>query len=433
MEPGGLKFSVVTIFPEMFESVLATSLLGRARSEGLLEVEFVNPRDFARDRHRSVDDSPYGGGPGMVMKVEPLVAAIESIGGATHRVLLSPGGTPLRQRRVEELARLEHIVLVCGRYEGIDERVVELAIDELISVGDYVLTGGELGAMTIIDAVARHIPGVLGDASSAEDESFADNLLEYPHYTRPAEFRGLGVPEVLSSGHHAQIDTWRRSQSLERTSSRRPDLMARRWSAGVDAEVASHTYAILLHHPVYDRNRKVVTTSVTNLDIHDLARSAATFGLAGVFLVSPVAAQREKVQTIVDRWREDISQRDADHRAQALGLVEVSASLDEALQSIAARERTGPQLVATAARYVSGAIRVGVGELRAALAGRPELPTALLFGTGWGLADEVLARADFLLTPISAASDFNHLSVRSAAAVVLDRLFGRERSLFNSA
>lgn len=226
-----MQVEVVTLFPEMFESFLAGSLLGRARAAGLVDVHFSDPRTFTTDRHRTVDAAPYGGGVGMVMKVEPIVLAVEAAvaaRGPAHRILLAPTGTPLTQSRVRGLALLPRLLLVCGRYEGIDERVRELCIDEEISLGDFVLTGGEVAAMAVIDAVSRYVPGVLGDATSTDDESFSAGLLEYPHYTRPPDYRGLAVPEVLIGGHHEKIRAWRREQAEQRTAERRPDLLAAR-------------------------------------------------------------------------------------------------------------------------------------------------------------------------------------------------------------
>jgi tRNA (guanine37-N1)-methyltransferase len=221
-----LRIDVVTLFPEMFAGPLGHSILRRAIAEGTLEVRFVNPRDFTTDRHRTVDDYPYGGGPGMVMKPGPLVDAVESVAGSDSEVILmSPAGRVFEQALAAELAGREHLILICGHYEGVDQRVaVELGVSEL-SIGDYVLTGGELAAMVVIDAVARLLPGVLGHAESASDESHSQGLLEYPQYTRPPEFRGRPVPDVLLSGNHAEVTRWRRRQSLERTLERRPDLM----------------------------------------------------------------------------------------------------------------------------------------------------------------------------------------------------------------
>lgn len=220
---------VVSIFPEVFAPVLGVGMTGRALSRGLLQLNLTDPREFTTDRHRTVDDTPYGGGSGMVMLPEPLVralGAIETSRGRGHRILLSPSGSLLDQRAVRRLAALPHLVLVCGRYEGIDERVNHY-VDEVISIGDYVLSGGELGALIIIDAVARLLPGVLHNQASTEEESFEEGLLEYPQYTRPAVFEGQAVPEILLSGNHAHIRRWRRTQSLLRTRARRPDLFER--------------------------------------------------------------------------------------------------------------------------------------------------------------------------------------------------------------
>jgi len=214
-----MRFTVVTILPELIEPALAAGVVGRARDAGVIAVATVNPRDFTRDRHRTVDDTPYGGGPGMVMKPEPLIAAIAAAGPG-HRVLLSPAGAPLTQARVRALAARDHVVLVCGRYEGVDQRAIELAIDEELSLGDYVLSGGELGALVVIDACARLVPGVLGEPASALDESHSAGVLEYPQYTRPPELDGRAVPAVLTSGNHAAIAAWRRAQALERTATR---------------------------------------------------------------------------------------------------------------------------------------------------------------------------------------------------------------------
>jgi tRNA (guanine37-N1)-methyltransferase len=219
---------VLTIFPDMFSSVLSASMLGKAIEKGALTVHCSDPRDFSTSKHRTVDDTPYGGGAGMVMRPDPLVAALEhaeATRGPARKLLLTPAGAPLTQPTVVRLAAEPHLVIVCGRYEGMDERVRAFC-DEELSIGDYVLTGGELAAMVIIDAVARRLPGVLGNADSAVDESFESGVLEYPQYTRPPSFRGVGVPEPLLSGNHARIRRWRRLQSLLRTRDRRPDLFA---------------------------------------------------------------------------------------------------------------------------------------------------------------------------------------------------------------
>ena len=223
-----MRIDVLTLFPAMFARPLDESIIKRAREAGLLDLRIHNLREYTHDRHKTVDDRPFGGGPGMLLKPEPLFEAIEDLSRvSTHVVLLSPSGRVFNQQVAQELAQHEHLVLVTGHYEGFDERVrAELADDEL-SIGDYVLTNGALPAMVVIDTVTRLLPGVLGDDQSAHDESFSHGLLEYPQYTRPAEFRGMKVPEVLLSGNHAQIARWRVEQAQSRTTERRPDLLAR--------------------------------------------------------------------------------------------------------------------------------------------------------------------------------------------------------------
>ena len=235
-----MRFDVFTLLPAVLRSYLDASVLGKARQAGRIDVRLHDLRAYAQDRHRSVDDAPYGGGGGMVMKPGPVFAALEDVlGGDLEQVpviLLTPQGRLLDQARASALARQPRLALLCGRYEGVDERIRAHRVTEEISIGDYVLTGGELPALVLIDAVARLLPGVLGDEDAAADDSHAAGLLEYPHYTRPAEFRGWTVPEVLLSGDHARIEAWRREQSLLRTWERRPDLLGRAALGQADRE-----------------------------------------------------------------------------------------------------------------------------------------------------------------------------------------------------
>lgn len=224
-----MHFHLVTLFPELCAPYLEGSILGRAQKKGLFEIHYVNPRDFSDMPHKKVDDAPYGGGAGMVMMPEPLAQAIESIelhSPMTHKVYLSPGGRPFSQEIAKRYSQLPSLTLVCGRYEGVDQRFIDQKIDEEISLGDFILTGGEIAAMAVIDAVSRQLKGTLGAAESLLEESFSDlPLLEYPHYTRPPSWRGQDVPEVLLSGHHQHIDAWRQSERLRLTQEKRPELL----------------------------------------------------------------------------------------------------------------------------------------------------------------------------------------------------------------
>lgn len=224
-----MKFYVLTLFPDMIRDGLSHSIIKRAQDEGIISIETIDIRDFAKNKHRHVDDYPYGGGAGMVMQAQPIYDAYMSIKPKLSEncpvIYMTPQGKTFKQEKARSLSELEDMVILCGHYEGVDERVIEEIVTDEISIGDFVLTGGELAAMTVIDAVARLIPGVLNKEESFMDESFSENLLEYPQYTRPAEFMGRKVPDILLSGHHKNIEKWRREQALERTKRKRPDLL----------------------------------------------------------------------------------------------------------------------------------------------------------------------------------------------------------------
>jgi tRNA (guanine37-N1)-methyltransferase len=444
-----MRFEVITIFPELFDSFLAKGLVAKAHGNGVIEVVRTNPRDFAANKHKSVDDAPYGGGSGMVMLPGPILEALESREGERrlHRILLTPQGQPFTQATARRLSALPAIALVCGRYEGVDERVRD-AVDEQISLGDFVMTGGEVAALAVIEATARLLPGVLGNLDSTRDESHADGLLEYPQYTRPPEFRGQHVPEILLSGDHAAVARWRRKETLRRTQRERPDLFAQHKPDKLDSallrELASEgapapsavvpvphdpekkapIYIGLVHHPIKDREGGIVSTAVTNLDVHDLARSSRSYGLAGYFVITPIAAQRELVGKILEHWVEGSGKKRIPERAVALSLVQTIESVESACQAIEQRHGTPPVVVVTAAKLPHESTPKSPDAVRAQMRDSAR-PWLILFGTGHGLAPQVLERADLSLPPIRPGT-YNHLSVRAACAITLDRLFGDE-------
>jgi tRNA (guanine37-N1)-methyltransferase len=422
-----LAFTVITLFPSMFDSPLGHSILQKAREKGLIEFHFIDPRDYAMDRHHMTDDYPYGGGQGMVMKPEPLVAAIEAAKERSPRarvILLTPRGRVFNQDIAHRLSQEQEVVLICGRYEGIDERVSAF-VDEEISIGDYTLSGGEPAATVLIDAVARLIPGVLGNEQSVVEESFTDGLLEYPQYTRPEEFRGLKVPEVLLSGDHKRIREWRRQESVALTRARRPDLQIQRSNERAPAPtISAPVYVALLHHPVYDKNGQIVTTALTNMDIHDIARSGCTYGVSGFFVATPVKALQKLALKIIEHWESGYGSRYNTTRKEALALTRICDNLDDAIIAIESETGEKPILVATSARREQN--RASFAVLRDML-NKHTRPFLIVFGTGWGLTETILLQSDYVLEAVDGRGDYNHLSVRSAAAIVLDRLLGREK------
>jgi tRNA (guanine37-N1)-methyltransferase len=257
-----LRFDIIALFPEMVQPALSASMLGKAQNSGLIGLRVVPLRDYAEGRHRITDEPPFGGGGGMILKPEPVFAAVEAnrcppdAGCRESIILLSPQGEVFTQEKARELSQMNHIILICGHYEGVDDRVREHLATEELSVGDYILTAGEVAALVVVDAVSRLVPGVLGDENAPENDSFSQGLLEYPHYTRPADFRGWRVPEVLLSGHHEQIRRWRREQALRRTLLRRPDLLAKAELSEQDRSLLAQMKNQLCHDGSEDRQRE---------------------------------------------------------------------------------------------------------------------------------------------------------------------------------
>jgi len=429
-----MKYDIITIFPEFFESPLSVGNIKKARDKGIIEIESHDLRDWTTDKHRSVDDTPYGGGGGMLMKPEPVGAAIEAVkqpGAKSLVVLTTPTGERFNDSIARELASYEQIIVICGRYEGIDERVKELYVDREISLGDFVLTGGEYAACVMVDCISRFVPGVLGNAESPENESFKYSLLEYPQYTRPESYKGKSVPDVLLSGNHSEIDSWRRKQSVERTYLKRPELLDRAELSEQELEAVRelkiknryplNLYIALVHYPVYNNRFTIITTAFTNLDVHDIARSGATYGIKKFFLVQPNPEQQQLIERVLKHWSDGPGASFNESRTKALELVKVKDSLSDAVEEIEKAHGKKPKIIVTDARF--GDDMIGYDELRELIFKQEDEPYLLLFGTGWGLAKEIMEEADYTLKPVSGYTDYNHLSVRSAAAIILDRLF----------
>ena len=430
------RFHLVTLFPEFFDSPLSTALMGRAREAGVVDCSFHDPRQFSTDKHRHVDDRPYGGGPGMVMQGEPLARALRSIERPGRMLFMAPGGRPLTQDMVRELAREEDLTIICGRYEGIDARLLQLFPLEPVSVGDIVLNGGESAALSVLEAVARLMPGFMGKEESGDDESFSHGLLEYPHYTRPENFEGLTVPEVLQSGDHARIARWRRQESVRTTLRMRPEMLNEAPLYREDVQTLADTPRerpgrnlsfCLVHYPVSLGPKKTGASSLTNLDIHDIARISRSYAMGFFYPVTPLRDQLRVLEEILRHWTRGPGGIGNADRAQALGLVQPATSLEEAVAHMTAQHGTRPRLVA------SSAVWPAKGK-----ASKPECmpmtprdvrrwcdqgPVMLCLGTAQGLAPEVLEQCEGTLRPVRFLG-YNHLSVRSAAAILADRILG---------
>lgn len=415
-----MKITVITAFPELMRNYLASSVLGRGIAAGKLEAEVVDIRDFSEGSYRQIDDYCYGSG-GMMLMAEPLARAVESVSGGAkpYVVYPSPQGVHLHQELVEDLARKEHLVIVCGHYEGVDERFTEKYVDMEISLGDFVLTGGEMPAMAIVDAVSRLIPGVVGSESSVEEDSFYSGMLDTPHYTRPAQWRGERVPEVLLNGDAKAIERWRRRQSVERTLDRRPDIAGR---AGIIPWLSGGAYVMEVHYPVLDKRGEKSSTAITGMDLHDIARACRTYGIKKYLLVTPIAQQREMAKRIAGHWTSGWGADYNPDRREAFSTLKIFASVQKAVAWAEEKEKKPVFKIATTAKRHAGAQHWLT--LKREILRRDHSPL-IIFGTGWGLHDEVMEMADAVMTPICGGKDgWNHLSVRSAVSITLDRFFG---------
>ncbi len=435
-----MKYSIITLFPDFFSSPLSHSLMNKAQEKGLVSFSFHNPRDYALDKHKSVDDTPYGGGAGMLMALPPLASAIESVKPISKKVryiALSPDGAPLTQAKAEELSKEEELVLLCGRYEGFDNRIFDIYPIEKISMGDFVLNGGESAALCLIEATARLLPNFMGKEESHTEESFGESgLLEHPHYTKPPEFQGYKVPDVLLSGNHAEIEKYRRKEALKKTFYARPDIIENLALEKDELEFLKdlpHTRwgrnlsLCLLHHPVLLKNGDTGSSSVTNLDIHDIARSACTYGAQSFYVVTPIEDQAKLVKTLTNYWTDGQGSRANVDRQNALSLVKHTYTWEEAKKDI--EERTGqtPLIIGTSAQIPKDKKGRAIlkpkswSELKKMLKSQQIL---LLFGTSHGIPNSLLMQCDAMLPPLRGLARYNHLSVRAAAALCLDRLVG---------
>lgn len=430
------RFHLVTLFPEFFESPLSTALMGRAREAGIVECSFHDPRQFSTDKHRHVDDRPYGGGPGMVMQGEPLARALRSIERPGRMLFMAPGGRPLTQDMVRDLAHEEDLTIVCGRYEGIDARLLQLFPLEPVSVGDIVLNGGESAALSVLEAVARLMPGFMGKEESGDDESFSHGLLEYPHYTRPESLEGLSVPEVLQSGDHARIAQWRRQESVRATLRMRPEMLNEAPLYCEDVQTLAETPRdrpgrnlsfCLVHYPVSLGPKKIGASSLTNLDIHDIARISRSYAMGSFYPVTPLRDQLRVLEEILRHWTRGPGGTGNADRAQALGLVQPATSLEEAVAHMTAQHGTRPRLVASSAVWPAKGKASQPGRMpmtpRDVRRWCDQGPVMLCLGTAQGLAPEVLEQCEGTLRPVRFLG-YNHLSVRSAAAILADRILG---------
>lgn len=429
-----MKISLITLFPELYTTFCTTSLVGRASEKGLAQINVVSMIDYVTPRKR-IDGPTFGHGPGMLIRPEVVEQAIESqenVNASAFKIFFSPHGKKITQTLLKDMyariqARGSHCMMVAARYEGIDARVEEFYADEIISIGDFVLMGGDLPAMMLTESLLRYVPGVVGREASVEEDSFSGPFVDCPHYTAPVVWKGYQVPEVLRSGNHAAMESWRRAVSIERTVAHhfdwvRSQKIAQKDKIDVAKTIPAH-YVALMHSGVMlaDGNREG-NSSVTSIDVHDIARSARTFGVRHYFVVTELLDQQAIVNRLLYFWQDGAGVTYRESRHEALKEVSCIARLQAVIEEIEQREGKRPLVIVTSAKEVAEQKNITYYDQERVWA--EKRPVLILFGTAHGLGPSIIDQCDYVLTPIEGFSSFNHLSVRSAAAIVLDRWLG---------
>ena len=445
-----MKISIITPFPALYDHFLKTSLVARAQKNEIITISLFAFSDVCQPGER-IDESICGPGTGMVIKpevVERAIGKVEKERGKGYRIFFSPQGKVLNQPILRQLAaksvkvtnlssaarskrmpgeeRIDHLILICARYEGMDDRVEQYYADLVLSIGDYVLMGGDVPALVFLEGFLRLIPCVVGKSASVAHDSFMGPFLDYPAYGLPVSWKEREVPDVILSGNHAAITAWRTQKAVQKTILKRFDWFSQSPSTPVQREAVHKMipphYLALMHTQVLVKQGSVGETSVTSLDIHDSARSAATYGIENVFVVTPLKDQQKIVSTFLRFWRSKEGKEYNESRFRAVSRVVSLASLDETIKCIADKHGAQPLIIATSAREIAHEKNIDYtsqGEVW-----RRNRPVLFLFGTGQGMAKELIDRADYLLDPIIGLSDYNHLSVRAAISITLDRWLG---------
>lgn len=427
-----MKISVSTVFPNLYKDFLETSLIKRAQEKDLVQFDVTGFSTFSEAKRR-IDGPTVGHGVGMAIKpeiVERVVLAQEKKYGKSFKVFLTPQGKKLDQALAKELSQKfiehEHVMLFAARYEGIDERAHEEYADCEVSIGDYILMGGDIPAMALLEAVLRYVPGVIGQKESVEKDSFSSALVDFPTYTTPPqEWKKRKVPDILLSGNHGKIDAYRQSVAAQKTVKKhfewaRSHCVDKKEQEEIARHIPPH-YIALLHHDVVIGKGEIGNSSITSLDIHDIARSSKTYGIKKYFLSTPLEDQKKIVHNMLQFWHNagvDYNKK----RSEAVELVALVESLERCVEEITKKEGKKPLLVGTSARQMGDAELISYYSQEKVWA--HDRPVLLIFGTARGLSEELLTKFDYLLMPIEGFSKFNHLSVRSAVAIILDRWIG---------
>lgn len=444
-----MKISIISVFPEVHETFLSLSLIGRAVAEKRIEFNLVRFSDYCEPKER-IDQPTCGPGAGMILKPEVVERAIvdcQAKWGPGYKIFFSPQGQKMSQPMLRRLAQrltvstnpvsvdiennAPHLILVCSRYEGMDARVEQYFADQVISIGDYVIMGGDLPAQVLLEALLRLIPGIVGNWSSVEQDSFSGAFLDHPEYSLPVDWHDMQIPEIVRSGNHAVIEKWRTQEAAKKTILKRFDWFSAAARKPEDIALARTYipphYVALMHTQVKLKDGIVGNTSIVSLDLHDTARSCITYGIKNFFMVSPLEDQQIIMGTFLEFWNSDEGKNYNPSRYQAVSRVKPAYNLDEVIQAITLQEGVAPIIITTSANPHQHDHKIDFFSQSAVW--EKQRPVLLLFGTGRGLADELVKQSDFLLVPIAGMYDYKHLSVRSAIAIALDRWLGLQTKI----
>lgn len=447
---GLMKISIITVFPELHEQFIKTSIIGRAVEKGLLEFNIIRFSDMCQPKER-IDEPTVGPGVGMIIKPEVIQQAIvlcEEKWGHGYKIFFSPQGIKLNQRSLAKIAHTvfkpkpedhvtnttatnivpssTHLILVCPRYEGIDARVEEYYADLVLSIGDYVIMGGDLPAQIFLEGLLRLVPGIVGKQASVDEESFQTPFFDHPGYGLPVTWEGKTIPDVLRSGNHAEIEHWRKDAAARKTIEHRFDWFASCQPTQDDITLAKkfipNHYVALMHTEVNLKEGRVGTTSIASLDIHDTARACATYNIKNFFIVSPLHDQQEVTKTFLSFWRSEQGTKYNPSRQHAVNIVQLVTSFEHLLTTIEQQEGMQPIVITTSAQDHQFGAKIDYQSQ--AEAWKHHRPVLFVFGTGQGLSNRILELSDYALIPVQGLSTYNHLSVRSAVSIILDRWLG---------
>lgn len=429
-----MNISIVTLFPQLYQPFLETSLFKKAVEKKMLSCNVKTLFEYVAPKER-IDGPTFGHNSGMLIRPEVVERCVDDLDakfGKSFKIFLSPQGTKLTQPVSKDLwkkiEKHQHVMFVAGRYEGIDARAEQVYADAIISVGDFVLMGGDIPAMVVMEAVFRHMPGMVGKQESVDLDSFSGSLVDYPEYTKPVTWKGLEVPEVLRSGDHKAIEIWREQQAMQVTVQKHFDWLRsgviRDEHKKMAQKFVPQHFVALMHSGIALKDGRVGTTSVTSIDVHDIARSAATYNIKDYFIVTPLVDQQKIVKTILDFWQEKETGIEYNkHRHEAISRVHVTETLAEVIEKIEKKIGQRPIIIGTSARFEHGASKM-ISYHDQAKIWTQNRPVLILLGTGHGMGQELIDLCDYFFPPLHGLSNFNHLSVRSAAAIIFDKWLG---------